>query len=137
MVFSSNYFMPARCRKERWVGRSLDLFYPVLQHVVAVVSRHPRHRPPGLLVSVLPMYSSSSSRLKKLCDDEGVAFIDTWDHFVEQPYLFRDDGLHLNEVGSAHFWKTAERGNWQLLAKKLQAREGPRQPLTTQAATST
>ena len=39
--------------------------------------------------------------LKELCTNEGVTFTNAWDHFYEQPHLFREDGLHLNAVGSA------------------------------------
>ena len=45
--------------------------------------------------------SSTNRRLKRLCEEEDVAFANTWDHFYERPDLYRDDGLHLNDIGSA------------------------------------
>lgn len=44
---------------------------------------------------------SVNTRLRKLCDGQGVAFNSAWDHFNERSYLFRDDSLHLSEVSSA------------------------------------
>ena len=46
---------------------------------------------------------STNNRLRSLCSQEGVDFINMWDDFFEQPHLFRGDGLHLNDVGSARF----------------------------------
>ena len=46
---------------------------------------------------------SLNNRLKNLCRQEGVKFIDTWDNFYQKPELFGNDGLHLNSVGSARF----------------------------------
>ena len=44
---------------------------------------------------------SLNSRLNSLCKQEGVTFINTWDHFYQKSELFSNDGLHLNCVGSA------------------------------------
>ena len=44
---------------------------------------------------------SLNSRLNSLCKQEGVSFINTWDHFYQKSELFSNDGLHLNCVGSA------------------------------------
>ena len=44
---------------------------------------------------------SINNRLKSLCLQEGIEFVDTWNHFYRKPDLFNKDGLHLNEVGSA------------------------------------
>lgn len=44
---------------------------------------------------------SLNSRLNSLCRQEGVTFINTWDHFFQKSDLFGNDGLHLNCVGSA------------------------------------
>ena len=44
---------------------------------------------------------STNNRLKTLCTQEEVDFVDLWDNFYEDPSLFNDDGLHLNPVGSA------------------------------------
>ena len=46
---------------------------------------------------------STNSRLKSLCTDEGVDYVNLWDDFYNKPLLFQDDGLHLNAVGSARF----------------------------------
>ena len=46
---------------------------------------------------------SLNNRLESLCRQEGVQFINTWNHFYEQPLMFSGDGLHLNAVGSARF----------------------------------
>ena len=44
---------------------------------------------------------SVNNRLKSLCLQENVNFINTWDHFYKKSDLFANDGLHLNPVGSA------------------------------------
>ncbi len=41
--------------------------------------------------------NSINTKLRQLCDDEAVVFTSAWEHF----YLYRHDGLHLNEVGSS------------------------------------
>ena len=46
---------------------------------------------------------STNSRLRTLCTDEGVDYVNLWDDFYNKPFLFQEDGLHLNEVGSARF----------------------------------
>ena len=46
---------------------------------------------------------STNNRLKSLCSQENVEFIDLWNHFYDQRMLFNRDGLHLNAVGSARF----------------------------------
>ena len=48
---------------------------------------------------------STNNRLANLCKEEGVEYINLWDHFYNQPILFRNDGLHLNSVGSARLGK--------------------------------
>ena len=44
---------------------------------------------------------STNNRLKTLCQQENVEFIDMWNDFYNQHRLFQKDGLHLNSVGSA------------------------------------
>ena len=44
---------------------------------------------------------SMNSRLGNLCKEEGVEFLNLWNHFYDQTILFWKDGLHLNSVGSA------------------------------------
>ena len=46
---------------------------------------------------------STNNRLKALCLQVNVKFINLWDQFYDEPALFHDDGLHLNKVGSARF----------------------------------
>ena len=46
---------------------------------------------------------STNSRLRSLCIEEGVDYMNLWDDFYNKPFLFQEDGLHLNEVGSARF----------------------------------
>ncbi len=48
--------------------------------------------------------SDINNRLKSLNQDQEVAFTNAWHHFNDKLDLFRPDGLHLNEVGSAT-WK--------------------------------
>ena len=47
--------------------------------------------------------SSTNRRLSNLCREEGIGFVDTWDHFYYDHSLFTRDGVHLNEVGAARF----------------------------------
>ena len=44
---------------------------------------------------------STNARLDNLCREEGVQFINLWNDFYNRDILFKDDGLHLNEIGSA------------------------------------
>ena len=44
---------------------------------------------------------SVNNRVKNLCSQEGIEFIDTWNHFYGERELFQSDGLHLNPAGSA------------------------------------
>ncbi len=45
--------------------------------------------------------SNINDRLKQLCQDEEISFTNALDHFYDNPDLFRPDGIHLNEIGSA------------------------------------
>ena len=44
---------------------------------------------------------SINSRLRSLCTEEEVDYVNLWDDFYNKPFLFQEDGLHLNEVGAA------------------------------------
>lgn len=44
---------------------------------------------------------STNARLVNLCREEGVRFVNFWNDFYNQETLFNNDGLHLNEIGSA------------------------------------
>ena len=44
---------------------------------------------------------STNARLVNLCREEGVRFINLWNDFHNQEILFSNDGLHLNDIGSA------------------------------------
>ena len=47
---------------------------------------------------------STNNRLKTLCAEEGIDFVDLWNDFYDitgKRQLFDEDGLHLNSVGSA------------------------------------
>ena len=46
---------------------------------------------------------SLNSRLRNLCKDHGVEFVDMWNDFYNQNGLFHTDGLHLSAVGAARF----------------------------------
>ena len=46
---------------------------------------------------------STNDRLKSLCSEENVEFINLWNHFYDERSLFNRDGVHLNPVGSARF----------------------------------
>ena len=50
----------------------------------------------------LSVATSTNRRLVNLCREEGVGFINTWDHFYYDDSLF-SDGVHLNQVGAARF----------------------------------
>ncbi len=43
---------------------------------------------------------SNNAKLRGLSSTEGVSFTSAWEHFNNRPNLSRDDGLHLNELGS-------------------------------------
>lgn len=44
---------------------------------------------------------STNNRLKSLCSQEKIDFVDLWDNFYDDSSLFQDDGLHLDPVGDA------------------------------------
>ena len=46
---------------------------------------------------------STNNRLKTLCAQENVHFVNFWDNFYFDRHLFWKDGLHLNGEGSARF----------------------------------
>ena len=46
---------------------------------------------------------STNNRLKTLCMEENVNFVNFWDDFYFNKLLFCDDGLHLNDWGAARF----------------------------------
>ena len=46
---------------------------------------------------------STNNRLKTLCFQEGVDYINMWDDFYDKPELFLGDGLHLSAIGAARF----------------------------------
>ena len=113
--------------------RSEDL----LERYKAMIQRY-RSRTNNVLISgVLPridadniFYSkafSLNNRLKSLCLQEGVEFINTWNDFYQQPDLFADDGLHLSAVGSARLGRLlndAVRSVWLKNAQRLGAVAG-------------
>ena len=46
---------------------------------------------------------SLNSRLRSLCREHDVSFVDTWNDFYNQTDMFQRDGLHLSGVGAARF----------------------------------
>ena len=64
---------------------------------------------------------STNNRLKQLCSQEDVDFINMWDDFYNQRDLFRKDGLHLSDVGSARFGRLIS-GKVSLFRPKNEAR---------------
>ena len=64
-----------------------------------------------IVSGILPRFKPSASfhgktlrinhQLWELCVTEGVGFMNGWSHFNERTDLYRDDGLHLNEIGGA------------------------------------
>jgi len=44
---------------------------------------------------------STNNRLKSLCTQENVDYVNLWDDFYNNACLFQNDGLHLNSVGAA------------------------------------
>lgn len=103
----------------------------LLQRYKVMIRRY-RSKTNNVLISgVLPridadnvFYSkafSLNNRLKSLCLQEGVEFINTWNDFYQQPVLFADDGLHLNAVGSARLGRLlndAVRSFWRKNAQR-------------------
>ncbi len=61
----------------------------------------------GILPRIKPYFGffkrahRNNGKLRKMCEDEGMAFTNLCNHFYECENLFRDDGPHLNETGSA------------------------------------
>ena len=46
---------------------------------------------------------SLNNRLRNLCKDNGVEFVNMWNDFYNRTGLFHSDGLHLSAVGAARF----------------------------------
>ena len=46
---------------------------------------------------------SLNNRLRNLCKDQGVEFVDMWNEFYNRSGLFHSDGLHLLAVGADRF----------------------------------
>ena len=74
--------------------------YKTKSHNVIISGILPRTRAPSHFYD---RAFSTNSRLRSLCTEEGVDYVNFWDDFYNKPFLFQDDGLHLNEVGSARF----------------------------------
>ena len=69
--------------------------------------------------------SSTNRRLSNLCSEEGIGFVDTWDHFYHDRSLFTPDGIHLNDVGSARFGRLLNEGVKDFQAKNGGVRRAP------------
>ena len=67
---------------------------------------------------------STNNRLKTLCSQEGVDFINMWDDFYGKDELFSGDGLHLNAIGSARFGRLIS-SKLSLYRQKNEARPTP------------
>ena len=74
--------------------------YKTKSHNVIISGILPRTRAPSHFYD---RAFSTNSRLRSLCTEEGVDYVNFWDDFYNKPFLFQEDGLHLNEVGSARF----------------------------------
>ena len=48
---------------------------------------------------------SINLRLQALCQEDGVSFLNMWEHFEQGDQLFSKDGLHLNKRDAAVFEK--------------------------------
>ena len=70
--------------------------------------------------------TSTNRRLSNLCSEEGIGFVDTWDHFYHDRSLFAPDGIHLNEVGAARFGRVLNEGLKDFQSKNGGARRAPR-----------
>ena len=70
--------------------------------------------------------SSTNRRLSNLCSEEGIGFVDTWDHFYHDRSLFAPDGIHLNEVGAARFGRLLNEGVKEFQSKNGGVRRAPR-----------
>ena len=46
---------------------------------------------------------STNNRLQLICSQENVTFVNLWNHFYHDTYLYQIDGIHLNSVGAARF----------------------------------
>jgi len=46
---------------------------------------------------------STNNRLQSLCSQEDVQFVNLWNDFYDDTYLYQVDGVHLNSVGAARF----------------------------------
>ncbi|XP_063875049.1 uncharacterized protein LOC135108204 [Scylla paramamosain] len=71
---------------------------------------------------------STNSCLRSLCTDESVDYENLWADFYNKPFLFQDDGLHLNRVEAALLRR--------LLSNKV-SRFRPKNAQQDQAASST
>ena len=70
--------------------------------------------------------SSTNRRLSNLCSEEGIGYVDLWDHFYYDRSLFAPDGIHLNEVGAARFGRLLNDGVKDFKAKNGGVRRAPR-----------
>ncbi|MCP5006083.1 MAG: SGNH/GDSL hydrolase family protein, partial [Planctomycetes bacterium] len=88
-----------------------------------------------IISGVLPRMSAESSfyskafslnsRIKSLCLQEGIGFMDSWNQFYQKPDLFMSDGLHLNSVGSARLGRLLSNA-----VTSFRSKNGVRQPST-------
>lgn len=50
-----------------------------------------------------------NNSLKAICHEENIEFVNFWNNFYENELMYRPDGLHLNDVGSARFGRLLDK----------------------------
>ncbi len=66
--------------------------------------------------------------VQNLCKEEGVMYVDVWDHFSRDRTLYVKDGLHLSSVGKARLGRVLDESARKEIEKKhlYQSGEGRR-----------
>ncbi len=72
---------------------------------------------------------SVNSRLRNLCKDHGVEFVNMWNDFYDRTGLYHTNGLHLSAVGTARFGRLLSEAVRNYLAKNV---TGPGTTVATQ-----
>lgn len=75
-----------------------------------------------------------NARLEEICKAENVSFANFWESFDNHKYLFRKDGVHLNDVGDARLGRLLDseikKIHKEKMYKKQVFREGQNRTLT-------
>ena len=108
---------------------------PVIRELEAVASTLAGKTDRGIMVGVLPRLNSGryalskaislNDRLKVLCENKGVQFLNPWDTFITNRRFFRKDGIHFSVKGAKLFGDILSESVFRTLKYDFKGFESP------------